>query len=293
MINIAPFNYQRLLNNSKIIKDIIQYRVKLLNGEELYETSAKLSQELVPKEIFQSKIYSNFDGSGTSKIKNESLYKSLSEALERWAFYESSEGASFTKYKYDINPSTCGMSSFPELFPYWCKRNAEQEAVERFAIHAFNRGTLPVKELESKIDGLKIYKINSGIENKHVILLCYFNGDFYSYAFSCKGNDKASIHHSLIELARNERVLKKFKMNPFDENNIEMSDKRLIYFSTHEGNLEFQEKLKLSPSKILEKPKLILSEEIKGPWSTYARTWRHLFDKSYDLDQKDQKYFMF
>lgn len=293
MINIGPLSYNNLLNNSEIISEIIQYKVNVLNGKTLFETSAKLNENLRPKDIFQSKIYSNFDGSGTSFFRNNSLYKAVSEAVERWAFYDSSEGDEYLKLKFDVNPSTCGMASYPELFPYWSRKNAVYEAVERYAIHAFNRKKIPVVELQSNIVGLKVYKLITTIKDMETILISYFNGSFYTYGFSCKKTQEESIDHALIELARNERVLKKLYLSSFDILDMEISDRRLIFFSTVEGYQSFLQKIETAPSKVQEIPKLILSREIKGPWTRYAKVWRHLYDDSYDLNQSDVNYFMF
>lgn len=293
MINLAPIKYLNLPSLKFPFEEIIHYKIKLLNQEENFETAVRLCKKLKNSEIHVSKIYSNYDGAGASRFKNHSLYKAISEGIERWAFYESSEGELEKKYGFDVNPSTCGMSSLPELFPFWVRKLAKEEAVERFSIHAFNRKNLPVQELPSKIENLRIFRILNNINDCEVVMLSYFNGKFYVYAFSCKKTIENCLAHAFVELARNERVLTRFYENPISMNNLELSDKRLVFFSTEDGNLEFLEKIKSCPKSIKETPKLILDKEIKGPWSKYAITWRYLFADSYDLESSDLKYFMF
>lgn len=293
MINIAPLKYRSVIESNLLFKEIVQYKVTLADGSNLYETSIRLNDDLRPSDIIKSQIYSNYDGSGTALYKNESLYKAVSETIERWAFYQSSDGKDAVKYYFNINPTTCGMSMFPELFPYWSRKNAILESIERFSIHALNRLQLPVQQIDSEIKGLRIYKIVNGFDDCATVILSFYNGKYYSYAFSCKSTLKAAVTHALVELARNERVLASFYMNGKEFEKLDVSDKRLVYFSTDEGQQCFLDIVANSSRTIKTKAKLLLDTEIKGPWSKYGIVWRHLFDESYDDAESGYKYFMF
>lgn len=290
-MNLAPFYYRNLIENKQIISDVIFYNVTLLDGKKLIEASTTLNQKLRPSYISVSEIYSKSDGGGTSKNKNVAIYKSLSEALERWAFYDKVDSDESHKYAFDINPSTCGMAAFPSLTSARAKENAMMEAVERFAIHQFNFMKLPIVKHHCEVSKLSHYEIITPFDNLHVSLLMYDNAGQFLYSFACRKHLNESFEHALVELARNMRVTKKIFNKKIELTGI--SDKRLQFYSSDEGKDKFESLLGNAPRNISVKATLICNTEITGPWSKYTKVWRTLFADSYAQDHNDETYFMF
>lgn len=293
-INLAPWYYRKLLGNNQIIEAPEFYNVVLLDGKKYFETSVALNEKLRPSWYIDSALYRNTDGSGTSKFKNIAVYKGISEALERWAFYETVD-IDEQKYAYDLNPTTTGMAAYPHFSTGQARENAKAEAIERWAIHEFNRKHLPVKECISQIPNLRHFEIETPFNDVKVSLLEYWNGTFFCYGFAGGLNLKHSFERALVELDRNLRVLLKTvgQNTTFDKFESTI-DRTLFFFSTLEGNQCFRELISNAPLQIFNtNPKTIRDLEVQGEWSKYTKVWRYLLEDSYFDYRIDHKFFMF
>ena len=293
MISFAPLFYSKLINNKEIIYDISYYDVTLIDGVKLFESQVTLNSNLRCN-FDKSEIYSDVDGGGTSKYKNIAIYKSLSEALERWAFYDNVNSTSGrVQFGFDINPTTTGMAAFPSLTIKCSRALAYNEAVERFILDCFNHGIGKYVEHKTEINGLRHFELLTPFENHYVSILNYNSGSRNYYGFSSGKSIKDSFSHSLIELSRNIRVLEKISNNFNYEKLNNINDKRLIYFSKDEGNIEFLEKfLKLSNT-IPFRPEIKIDSEIKGEWSKYTKVYRILFEQKHKENFDQLNYFLF
>jgi hypothetical protein len=290
MINLAPWYYRNLLGKENaIIEPLEFYEVTLLNNTHQFEASALLKPTLRPSWLKHSELYRNTDGSGADIYKNIAIYKAISEALERWAFYESVDTE---KYCFDSNPTTTGMAAFPHYSSFDSRLNAKAEAVERWAIHEFNRFNLPIL-LHSTFNNLNHYEIITPFKGVVVTLLEYWNGIYYSYGFAGGKNKNHSYLKALTEMDRNVRVLGKVK--DFNFTNFQDTvDKTLVYFSTKEGNEHFAEMIKKAPKYIKNETPIVLCDtEILGPWTQYTKVWRYLIENSYYDCRESSQFFMF
>lgn len=294
IINLAPWYYRELLSENTIVEAPLFFEVNLLNGIHQFETSVSLKNHLRPAWLKKSKFYRNTDGSGTAKYKNVAVYKGVSEALERWAFYETVDLDS-KKYRFDENPTTTGMAAFPYFNAAKSRRNAKAEAVERWALHEFNRFNLPLKQHKTSITNLRHFQIMTPFQDVDVSLLEYWNGEYYCYGFAGGNRLDESFFKALVELDRNLRVLRKVDLNKSSIDDFQDTvDRTLFYFSTIEGNLYFQELIAKSAASIKnDNPKILCDVEIPGPWSKYTRVWRYLLEDSYFDCRTDHKFFMF
>lgn len=294
MFHLAPWFYRNLLIDNHIIFSPEFYEVELISGDNFFEAVCVLQSELKPTWISISDVYSNRDGAGADRFKNIAVYKSISEALERWAFYVFADQADQSIYRFDENPSTTGMAAYPGLSAKKARSNAILEASERWALHEFWRGNLPVKEHFSPIENLNHYEIGTPFKNVYVSLVSFKSESQFVYSFAADNTLIGSFNHALIELSRNFRVMKKIaQLNKSYADFNDISDRRLIFFSTFEGNEFFNNKIKSAPSKILAHPKLICDNEIKGEWSEYTRVWRYLYEGAYPNSESDHTFFMF
>lgn len=286
----APFFYRNLVDDNKIITKIETYDGALIDGHTIVESVVFLSDE-VRGNYFPpvSNVYSSGDGAGASKFKNISIHKAISESLERWAFYQSL-AESPAEYLLDIVPYSTGIAAFPSFFTNPSRDNAKKEATERWALHQFWTEKIPLVEHDTSVKNLKHYELITGMEFKTSILQFEDMGEFF-YGFSSGRNLNDSFSHAMIELSRNWRVLKDYAKNENDELNI--YEKRLLFFKKSEGSNLFREKILRAPMKRLIDHTVLVDKEIKGPWSKYAKVWRFLYSDSFNSDLNDETFFMF
>lgn len=294
MFNLAPWFYRDLLDENNILDKPEFFETILLNEVNCYEAVISLKNELRPHWLVKSDIYRDCDGSGTSKYKNIAVYKSLSEALERLAFYELVD-LGHKEYCFHLNPTTTGMAAYPGITGSQARFNAKMEAIERWAIHEFNRAHLPIKKHKTDIQNLDHYEIIVPFTDVRVSLLSYVQNSIHIYGFAGGKNLKHSFEKSLIELDRNIRVLLKAYSDEKGNRNYQATvDRTIMYFSRQEGYLNFQEKIAKAPRKIVNTDPVVLCDlELKGIWSKYTKVWRYLLEESYYDCREDEGFFMF
>jgi hypothetical protein len=291
---LAPWFYRSLLVENSILECPETFTVEVLNNKNYHEALCSLKKELKPDWISPSTIYSGKDGSGTSQYKNIAVYKAISETLERWAFYEVADSKDANKFSFDLNPSTTGLAAYPGLSAKKARENAIIEAQERWALQEFWRGNLPIVEHLNKVENLHHFEILTDMKQVRISLLSYQSGSQFLYAFAGDNSLENSFEHALIELSRNMRVMSKFKKESKNyEKFEEISDKRLMFFSTPEGNNLFKDKINSAPKSQKTKPTLICDKELTGPWNQYTKVWRYLYDNSYPDSDSDHTIFMF
>lgn len=292
MFNLAPWYYRNLVEDKAIIDKIEYYQVELFDGMKYFESNVFLNQQLVPNWLSKSEIYKNCSGTGTDKFKNISVHKAISESLERLAFFQAIE-LKQKKYFFDIVPTTNGMAAFPHFLTKYARTNARQEAIERWAIHEFNRNHLPVKSQKLDYPNLVAYELIVPFKDVKVCILSLQENDFYTFAFAAGVNFEKAIDRAKIELNRNRTVIKKVMDKGLAEFN-ETVDKTLFFFASEEGNQKFQELVSKAPKTIKnDNPKVLCDLEMVGPWTEYTKVWRYLLEDSYFDCSKDHTFFMF
>lgn len=290
-MSLAPWFYRNLIEPNEIINPPEYFRVQNIYEGEVFEAVCSLKPDLKPSWVSVSSIYRNCEGAGTSKHLNIAIYKAISEALERWAFYHTATESLFLKFGFNEDPSTTGMAAYPGFLTSIARKNARFEAIERWAVHNFWKGLLPIKEHET-LDLISIYEIITPFPDVHVVVLNMVSDGLNIFSFACENSFQATVRHALVELNRNRRVLN--QRNEFQLDKLEdISDKRLLFFSRPEGKALYLEKVQKAPCAINAVPKLICDSEIKGPWTKYAKVWRVLYAESYPKDFEDHTFFMF
>ena len=294
MINLAPWFYKKLLAENDIVSIPEFFEVQTLDGISQYEAVISLKDSLRPSWLSHSEVYRNCDGSGTDKYKNIAVYKAISEALERLAFYEAVDSYN-SSFCFDINPTTTGMAAFPHFKTKYARSNAKAEAVERWAIHEFNKMHLPIVEHQSSIKNLRHFEIVTPFRDIKVSITVYEYSGFYAYGFAGGEDLSQSFRRSLIELDRNIRVLEKYEQKEKTSEELKATvDKTILYFSKKDGRERFDFLVKSAPSHIVNlNPKILCDKEIKGKWSEYTTVWRFLIEDSYFDCSKDKTFFMF
>lgn len=290
MISLAPWFYKDLLGQNLIIESPDFYKINLITGEEVFESNVRLKDNLRPKWLNKSEIYKDCDGSGTAMHKNIAIYKAISEAIERYAFYVSIE-SNESEYFFDKNPSTTGMAAFPSFSTKQARLFARQEAIERWAIYQFNFSTLPIVKHDSHIKSLFKYEIIVPYKDTKVALM-HFKTDFGNiFGFGAGRSIDDAFKKAVVELDRNFRVLRKGLSLSASNATV---DRTLFYYLSSEGGDKFNTLLESSPSKIRsDLPRIICDKEMKGPWTKYAKVWRFLLDDSFFDASTDHTFFTF
>lgn len=298
LLSLAPIKYRKLLDAPNSIIQSIEYSEKEIAPNQLgYESYITLQDTLVSHKTNYS-LYANHHGTGTSKYQHIAIYKGISEALERWAFYSIIQESSQTsRFCFDINCSTDGMASFPGPLKSMAKIIAFFEAVERYAIVHWWMGYLPAKILKHSSDNLfSGIEIITPFKNTNTVIVYQKIDEHWIYGFAASNSIKNATEKALIELYRNKYIITQF-YNCMDTNyqlQSSLLEKRLVFFSSEEGNQIFN--LKIQNSLTLHRlqyiPEIMINKEIIGPWSYYTTVWRTLI-KSDIQENNEVEFFKF
>ncbi|OQW49011.1 MAG: hypothetical protein A4S09_12925 [Proteobacteria bacterium SG_bin7] len=291
-INLAPLKY--LYINDCYGGPISNFMSKpkyIRPGEMGFEAYVQIRSDLLPKSD-DCRIYGNFTGTGSHKKRYLAHYKAISEALERWAAHEYSK---MPDYGFDVEPSSTGVAAYPSMFPIMARRIAFFEAVERWSLISWWHGNLKATQITDGLRGVEGLEILTPWSNESstVILYTKCGKNFrMAYGFASHTDRISAIKKAEIELYRNMYLLNEISLeNVPDLKN--KNERRLLFFSSEEGQLHFAELVKKSYSvrNSANVPKLIVDRELEGPWSKYCFVWRILFENannshlSNDIDQ--------
>ncbi len=273
MLGLAPIKYRNVLNkDGGPIAKLTWSKVKIYSNLDGYEASCCLRDEL-RKQAVTHKLYANVDGTGSDVHKNIACYKAISEALERWAYYETLARGNLAEFGFDKDPSTSGMAAFPGITKKTVAKLAHFEALERWALVQWWKGNLAAERLkQDEIESLAITLPGHGV----VCISWLENQGKWAYGFACANDFRGAFSKAQIELSRNVHVLSKFDGSIAD---LDLQEKRVLYFSSSEGHDTFLSVVENSTRRHTSlDPKLILNKEIPGPWGQYCTVWRCLFD---------------
>ncbi len=305
-ISLAPVRYRQILNpQSGPIAELQIARGPITEASTGWHASTRLIHFLRPDWVPKRAIYANIDGSGSHEHKNIACHIAISEALERWAYFEMSRSKASTKYGFDRECNTTGMSAYPGLIATSARQSAKQEAVERWALSEWWCGNLPVELTRGS-------SRNSGeaiivTPFPEIIVMIVWRSHqlddsketFFSYGFAGGRSQQEAKHRALIEEHRNREVLRAFlALDKSAGNSTDFYlEKRLLYFASEQGQDAFQSRIAQTSHLRLraEKPQSIVDSQIKGPWSQFAYVWRVLYENTSDqhLDPSDSNFFYF
>lgn len=288
-LNLAPFRFRTVYEkDGGPIAGVTVGPGRLWDGTPCFDAGARLRQGLRPTETPRLQLYAALDGGGTASSRTVACFKAISEALERYAFFEASVGRDREAYGFAVDDSTTGMAAFPGLTAAPARAIARLEAIERWAVLEWWRGALPARVRgQATPDGGSL-EVVTPFRNCSVAVLWHRSKEsgLLSYGFAAAEDPARSAAKAAIELTRNLRVLGAFfkessvRPDSYDRTTLDSyMERRLIFFSTSEGVRLFQERvatsLGLDPRPGAE-PEVLIDREILGPWSRYAHVWRIL-----------------
>jgi hypothetical protein len=291
-VNLAAWKYRNILTVDGGPVQNISTRPIVTNDALVgYESFAFLEPK--NRKNFESgySLYGSADGCGFGPNKSISVYKAISESIERWAYYDCITDCSSGKYGFDVDSSTTGMAAFPGLTPRSVRNAAYHEAIERWAVSEWWEGYLPMRTVAENV-----YSISTPFAESQTLIIkrsVEISGKCYScFGFASDINRGLALGRAMVELNRNIFNLRNF-IN-LKHVSRELYERRLLYFAST-GLQKFNSRVASAHSmKVVPKrPKLLVDKMIDGEWSKYAWVWRCLFEKKNGYNGNDLEYFLF
>jgi hypothetical protein len=298
VLSLAPIFYRNVLKkDGGPIERIVVSPISNEFNDERFEAAAFLRNEHIPKYLVKNKIYGNPHGTGSDNRKSIACNKAISEALERWAYYESCGSIKDRDYGFDIDPMSSGMAAFPGLSKHPAKTIALYEALERWALVEWWIGNLRGHFVGS--DEIKQFRIFIPTLGTIVISWCIYETSpiRVAYGFAAGKSHIDAFNRSKTELHRNVHVLKKYFSRPIELSELHMQERRVVHFAQQDGFNSFLKKVNSSnqPHETNSIPNLMFDLEIRGPWSKYTTVWRCLYQSSikYEMHEDILDFFLF
>lgn len=270
----------------KIIDHIETVHFKSICGQDFFETRTTLKTKHQARPEYD--FYGNIDGTGTSKSRLVSQLKSISESLERLAFYTHQAD---DKYGFHQEKTTTGMAAIPKLFSDKAPTLARYEAIERWAVIEWWNGKLRTTEIK-QYGAISYFQIEVPFTDCAVVIAFIKSNDRTAYGFASSSTPKRALIKAITELDRNTFVLSRIK----DEQARQTDELRLHYFSKDCGFKHFIDvhRNSLDQKKVVSNPLCIFDGEIRGVWNKYACVWRVLYEySSYDFLNPKNDFFIF
>ena len=290
MFSLAPFLYRNISAEQGGPVEQVQIGSVPVFGRQNYQALAFLKPGLVDK--FPYAMYGSADGTGTADLPAVAQHKAISEALERWALAETRRSGNEARYGFDIDRCSNGMAAYPG-FAWQAKRQARLEALERFALIGWWGGYLTAEEQPSGFPNINLLRIDHGQPGGEVVVIYHKTAaGFYAYGHSSGSTLAAAASKALVELARNEFAISRYRaagsLAPIQH----YFERRVLYFSTAEGHAEFKARSAVRSSKPRPRWRTIFNGEIPGPWSQWATVWRHCVEMpTYDFQNREENFF--
>ncbi len=265
-------------------------------GERYFLANAYLKGALAGER--RKSLYSEANGSGTDRTVMVARFKAISEALERWAHWETHTGPDRNRYGFDVDPSSNGIAAFPGLWARQARASAQAEATERFNLLNWWEGRLPATVADSPWPGVTAVTIRSQAPGLAVILFRKTAEGFFTYGHAGDMNYPDACRKAAAEMERHEQVVRRFAelhggrilgQLPADAHPLE---RRGLYFAHETGHAQFLERLR-TPARATAELKVAYDGPIPGPWSKYADVWRVVYaPPSRRFLSMDETYFM-
>ncbi len=288
-LNLAPIRYQHVLKeDGGPIEHLEQVRYLSPQGP-LFSVNAYLVEHLRPSRYVPHSYYGDADGGGTHMTALIARFKAVSEAIERWAFWDRVDSAMRSLYGFDLDPTTTGMAAFPGLLHFRSRRKARLEALERFGLLHWWEGRLEHRLIRPQGAGYGIVEIL--VPGARDAVVVTFADDpvlgSRSYGYGAGHNLDAAVNAAHSEMMIHQGTVRRFlEENPDPRLGLlavkRNHERRALYFALPEGRELFDERLKCGPWCRLSTPKTVFDDLIPGDWDRYAAVWRSLYEPPSD-----------
>jgi len=297
MLSLAAFRYRNVLAARGGPIERVELASIAVLGEQRYLANAYLIAKLAGDRE-ANVLYSRANGSGTAQSPMVARFMAISEAMERWAHWQSLTGADRHRYGFDVDPSSNGLAAYPGLWRRQARRGALLEAAERFNLLHWWEGYLPADESPTRWPDVRAVIIRSQAPGTTVVVFKRTAEGFFVYGHAAGENFEAACLKAAGEMERHARVLARFAASHGGEIHGRLPatahpiERRSLFFALPEGHELFLQRLR-SPAVVGAEPKLVYDGPVPGPWSQYADVWRVVFaPPSRRFLSMDETYFM-
>ena len=278
MFSLAAINYRDIFTSAGgPIERILSGSIDVL-GKRAHQANAYLAPGLIRGKPAHS-VYGNADGTGASGSAQVARHMAISEALERWAFYDLSQGPTAAKYGFDADHSTNGMAAFPGFLKAQARQRARYEALERWALVSWWSGHMRASIVGDALFGVTALRLEHSAEFGEVAILFRRSAAGHvSYGYSAGSSFRTAAARAAVELARNEFVVGYYKLRTAAREVPNCFERRCLYFAGEEGHAEFLRRVFDRRPHRESQWSVHFDGELPGPWSRYATVWRVVAD---------------
>ena len=276
MFSLAALNYREILSrDGGPIERVSAGSLDVL-GKSEHQANAYLRPGLIRGKPSLS-VYGNADGTGSNRSPQIARHMAISEALERWAFYETSQSDEAAQFGFDVDNSTNGMAAFPGLFKSQARKRAYHEALERWALISWWSGHMQASIVGDAMLGVTALRLEHSAKFGEVAVLFRRSAAGHvSYGYSAGSTFRTAVARAAVELARNEFVVGYYKLRSAASEVPNCFERRCLYFAGEEGHAEFLRKVFDRRPRRMAEWAVKFDGEVPGPWSKYATVWRVL-----------------
>lgn len=285
--NLAPLRYERVLRKDGGPIDRLEKTVLKIREGSLFAFNAYLDENLKPARD-AAQVFGSADGGSTHRNELIARFKAISEAIERWAYFDRFDSNLHQLYGFDIDGSTTGMAAFPGLFHSKARLAARVEGIERFALQHWWEGRLEHAEGPGPL-GSRAVSLKLPFNDVSAVIV--YEDDPVSgtahYGYGAGVSLPRALEQAHGEMVRHRLAVQRYlERNPSPEMGLavvsDTHERRSLYFALQEGRALFQDRLTSGPWSPIAKPKEVFNGWIPGPWDRYATVWRCLFEPPSD-----------
>jgi len=280
MLNLAPIRYALVAEEGGPISNLEYAQTDYL-GQTWQLSRATLQGEYRHPMGDKLCLFHSADGSGMGPTRLEARAKAVSEALERWAFYDTSSGPDAALYGYNYSMSTKGMAAFPGIFPGTARREAISEAFEYHSVDAWWGGTLK-HWIINRDDATIVFIDQPNYKGYIAIAIRHLDLDDYvaAYGIGSGMTPQDAELKAQLEACRSQTILEERDATPGVARSkpILPTEQRLLEYATKEGFSIVKDRLATQPWLPAIEPKVIYDGPVKGAWNKFTHVWRYALE---------------
>lgn len=297
MPSLAAFRYRNVLSTGGGPIERLEMSEAQVLGQPRFLANAYLREGLVWSKEHDT-LYGPVHGSGTAASPMVARFMAISEALERWAFWQTHTSAQAGRFGFDVDPSSNGMAAFPGLFKREARTRARLEAAERFNVLNWWEGRLPARAAATPWAGVHAAVIESAAPGVTVILFKHTGSGLVAYGHAAAGDFAGACRKAAVEMERRVEswaqaapeggeILRRLPANAHP------IERRSAFFAQPEGHALFLKRVGSPPSGPAPVPRVVYDGPVPGPWGQYADVWRVVYEPpSRRFLSTDETYFM-
>lgn len=278
ILNLSPIRYALVAESGGPIAQV-EYGKADYMGKEWQLSRATLHADFRHPMADKLCLFHSADGSGVGQTRLEARSKAISEALERWAYQETSAGPDALYYGYNYSMSTKGMAAFPGFLAGQAKRNAISEAWEYYSVDAWWAGCLRHWAIH-RHDAITVF-IDQPEFNGYIALgIRLMKGSNYvaAYGIGSGSTPDEAETKAMLEACRSEEVLRSAEASRSNSKPVIKSEKLMLEYGSCSGLQRVKDRIDSDAWLGPVKPKVIFNGPVVGAWNRFAHVWRYALE---------------